>query len=86
MTDQTPFPQAAKEPRLYGVIDVLRADRVAGWVIDRTDAARCATVEYPSWSRAVRKPISPFAQQGVCKDDDAPHDGGNGDFLRFAGL
>ena len=45
MTDQTPFPQIAKEPRLYGVVDVLRADRVAGWVIDRTDAARCATVE-----------------------------------------
>ena len=45
MTDQTPFPQIAKEPRLYGVVDVLRADRVAGWVIDRTDAAQCATVE-----------------------------------------
>nr|WP_204354628.1 fumarylacetoacetate hydrolase family protein [Paracoccus saliphilus] len=43
-------------------------------------------IEYPSWSRAVRQPISPLAQQGVCKDDDAPHDGGNGDFLRFAGL
>lgn len=45
MTDQTPFPPAMKEPHLYGVVDVLRADRVAGWVIDRTDAARCATVE-----------------------------------------
>lgn len=45
MTDQTPFSQATREPRLYGVVDVLRADRVAGWVIDRTDAARCATVD-----------------------------------------
>lgn len=45
MTDQTPFSPATKEPRLYGVVDVLRPDRVAGWVIDRTDAARCATVE-----------------------------------------
>lgn len=53
MTDQTPFPQAAKEPRLYGVIDVLRADRVAGWVIDRTDAARCATVELRREGRLV---------------------------------
>lgn len=45
MTDQTPFSHTPKEPRLYGVVDVLRADRVAGWVIDRTDSARCATVE-----------------------------------------
>lgn len=45
MTDQTPFSQVLKEPRLYGVIDVLRPDRVAGWVIDRTDPARCATVD-----------------------------------------
>ena len=45
MTDQMPVVEAPKEPRLYGVVDVLRADRVAGWVIDRTDAARCATVE-----------------------------------------
>lgn len=45
MTDQTPLLQAPREPRLHGVVDVLRADRVAGWVIDRTDAARCASVE-----------------------------------------
>ena len=44
------------------------------------------SLEYPSWSRAVGQPISPFAQQGVCKDDDAPHDGRNGDLLCFAGL
>lgn len=42
--------------------------------------------KYLSWSRAVRQPISPFAQQGVCKDDDGPHDGGNGDFLGFTDL
>lgn len=45
MTDLTTIQHTAKEPRLYGVIDVLRADRVAGWVIDRTDSARSATVE-----------------------------------------
>lgn len=45
MTDQTPILQAAREPRLHGVVDVLRGDRVAGWVIDRTDPARCAVVE-----------------------------------------
>lgn len=45
MTDQTPFSQGIREPRLHGVIDVLRADRVAGWVIDRTDPHRCATIE-----------------------------------------
>lgn len=45
MTDQTPLPQDVKEPRLYGVIDVLRPDRVAGWVIDRTDPVRSATVD-----------------------------------------
>ncbi|MCE6951098.1 hypothetical protein LAZ29_09145 [Cereibacter sphaeroides] len=32
-------------PPLYGVIDVLRPDRVAGWVIDRRDPAAHATVE-----------------------------------------
>lgn len=53
MTDQTPFPSIPKEPRLYGVVDVLRPDRVAGWVIDRTDAARCATVELRREGRLV---------------------------------
>lgn len=45
MTDQTPIAPPVREPRLYGVVDVLRPDRVAGWVIDRSDAARSATVE-----------------------------------------
>lgn len=53
MTDQTPVPLIYKEPRLYGVVDVLRPDRVAGWVIDRTDAARCATVELRREGRLV---------------------------------
>lgn len=53
MTDQTPLSQAMKEPRLYGVVDVLRTDRVAGWVIDRTDADRCATVEVRREGRLV---------------------------------
>ncbi|MTE01141.1 hypothetical protein GIY56_12665 [Paracoccus sp. YIM 132242] len=45
MNNQTPLSQVSKEPRLHGVIDILRTDRVAGWVIDRTDAARCASVD-----------------------------------------
>ena len=42
--------------------------------------------EYLSWSRVVRQPISSFAQQGVRKDDDTPHDGGNGDFFGLSGF
>lgn len=45
MAEHQPIPKETREPRLYGVIDVLRTDRVAGWVIDRTDASRTATVE-----------------------------------------
>lgn len=40
-------------PRLYGVIDVLRADRVAGWVIDRTDAAAALDVDIRREGRVV---------------------------------
>lgn len=32
-------------PRLYGVVDVLRPDRVAGWVIDRSNPRLAATIE-----------------------------------------
>lgn len=51
MTDQTPISVSAGEgvqaegPRLYGVIDVIRPDRIAGWVIDRTDPSACAEVD-----------------------------------------
>lgn len=45
MTDQTPIAAADAGPRLHGVIDVLRPDRMAGWVIDRSDPAAHATVE-----------------------------------------
>lgn len=45
MTRLTGETDMAREPRLYGVVDVIRRDRVAGWVIDRTDAARSAEVE-----------------------------------------
>ena len=53
MTDHPSLLLSTKEPRLYGVIDVMRADRVAGWVIDRTDAARCASVEIRREGRLV---------------------------------
>lgn len=70
MTDQTPFPQPSKEPRLYGVIDVLRTERVAGWVIDRTDIARCATVEVRREGRligtvAANRPRKDLERQAV---------------------
>lgn len=52
MTDQTPIQPvvgAAAEqspgPRLYGVIDVIKPERIAGWVIDRADAAAYAEVD-----------------------------------------
>lgn len=32
-------------PRLYGVIDVMKSERVAGWVIDRADAEAFAVVD-----------------------------------------
>ena len=53
MTDHPSLLLATREPRLYGVIDVMRADRVAGWVIDRTDAAHCASVEIRREGRLV---------------------------------
>lgn len=64
MTAQKPItgpasPPASSElppeagPRLYGVIDVLRADRIAGWVIDRTDASAALDVEIRREGRAV---------------------------------
>lgn len=53
MTEQTSLTLAAKEPRLYGVVDVLRADRLAGWVIDRTDSGKSAIVELRREGRLV---------------------------------
>lgn len=49
----TPAPGAAAEatgegqlgPRIYGVIDVMRSDRVAGWAIDRADASAALEVD-----------------------------------------
>lgn len=41
-------------------------------------------VEYPSWSRSFRLPITPFTQQRICQNNDATHDGGDGDLFRFS--
>lgn len=38
-------PLADQGPRLYGVFDLARPDRVAGWAIDRADATASVTVE-----------------------------------------
>lgn len=40
-------------PRLYGAIDVIRPDRIAGWVIDRSDPTAHALVEIRREGRAV---------------------------------
>jgi hypothetical protein len=40
-------------PRLYGVVDVLRADRVAGWAIDRADSRAALEVEIRREGRVV---------------------------------
>lgn len=47
MTLADPVPDKAKEAvsPLYGVVDVLRRDRIAGWVIDRRDPGASVTVE-----------------------------------------
>lgn len=50
-------------PRLYGVIDVLRADRIAGWAIDRTDASAALDVEIRRNGRVVAT---------VCADHPRP--------------
>lgn len=50
-----PADSAARQPGppLHGVVDVLRPDRVAGWVIDRRDATAHATVEVRREGRIV---------------------------------
>lgn len=40
----TPPPSAETGPRLYGVFDIARPDRVAGWAIDRASAAAAVEV------------------------------------------
>ena len=49
-------PPAAEDigPRIYGVIDVLRADRVAGWAIDRSDAAAALDIDILRDGRVIR--------------------------------
>ncbi len=52
-----------------------------------TDDARASLLkwlEYPSWSRSFWLPITPFTQQRVCQNDDATHDGGDGDLFRLS--
>ncbi|SNX74310.1 hypothetical protein SAMN05878503_12148 [Cereibacter ovatus] len=40
-------------PRLHGAIDVIRPDRIAGWVIDRSDPAAHALIEVRREGRVV---------------------------------
>jgi hypothetical protein len=51
-----PVPAAATGdggPSLYGVVDVLRPDRIAGWVIDRRDRSSTLDVEVRREGRVV---------------------------------
>jgi hypothetical protein len=49
-----PTPQADPGPRLYGVIDVVKPDRIAGWAIDRGDAAAAVEVEIRREGKPIR--------------------------------
>lgn len=40
-------------PRLYGVIDVIRPDRIAGWAIDRADGAAALLIDIAREGRHV---------------------------------
>jgi hypothetical protein len=40
-------------PRVYGVVDLIRHDRAAGWAIDRADPAAAVTVEVRREGRLV---------------------------------
>lgn len=83
MTDQTPIEarrpagpgaehttEQTAGPRLYGVVDVIRPNRVAGWVIDRTDPGAHAEVEVRREGRiiatiAANRPRKDLARGGV---------------------
>lgn len=41
----TPVPTARLGPRLYGVVDVIRPDRIAGWAIDRADSQAALEID-----------------------------------------
>lgn len=45
--------ETARGPRLYGAIDVIRPDRIAGWVIDRKDPTAHAKVEIRREGRVI---------------------------------
>lgn len=44
----------ANGPRIYGVIDAIRADRIAGWAIDRSDKAAALDIEILREGRPVQ--------------------------------
>lgn len=58
VADVAPAPLPAADqsvgPRIWGVIDVLRVDRVAGWAIDRSDSGAALDVDILRDGRVVR--------------------------------
>lgn len=61
MAATTPAPAAPEDvpapedggPRLYGVVDIVKPDRIAGWVIDRRDSRAALDVEIRREGRLV---------------------------------
>lgn len=43
--EQLASPAAASGPRIYGVIEAVRGNRVAGWAIDRADSTAAVDIE-----------------------------------------
>jgi hypothetical protein len=52
-SEQTDLPVAAVGPRIYGVVDVVRATRIAGWAIDRSDSAASVEIDIRREGRLV---------------------------------
>ncbi len=87
-----PDPAAALAPigpRIYGVVDVLRLDRIAGWAIDRTDKfldeaamqdVRTVRVIHGHGTGRLRQALSGYlnAHPLVLRAAPAPNDMGGG--------
>ena len=48
-----PVPVAPIGPRLHGVVDVIRPDRIAGWAIDRADSHAALEIDIRREGRVV---------------------------------
>ena len=44
-SEQADLPVATVGPRVYGVVDIVRTNRIAGWAIDRSDSAGSVDID-----------------------------------------